>query len=184
MNHYFIAIPLPEEVKCFLGGEAQKISKKYPFHKWVHQEDFHITLAFLGASEVQKWQNCIEKVAEAIRDEQPFSLELTHFGTFGQPQKPRIFWCGLKYEERLFRLQRLVFAACKQSGYSLADQPFNPHITMARKYKGETAFSEHDLAACDADLGRGISFQAQKVSLFESHIDKVPKYQEIKTIYI
>ncbi|MEH6943465.1 RNA 2',3'-cyclic phosphodiesterase [Bacillus sp. JJ722] len=183
-KNYFIAISLPVEVKQYLNDKANVLRNTYDFKKWVHKEDFHITLAFLGASEKQKWQNCMEKVSEQIKNESAFPLRLTHFGVFGKQQKPRIFWCGPQYEERLFTLQEKVSETCKQSGYMLDTKPFNPHITIARKYNSEVDFKEEDLLTCNAILEEGIRFQLTRVSLFETHMDKVPKYQEIQTIYI
>lgn len=183
-HHYFIALSLPEHVKEQLHTKTTLLRQMYDFKKWVHRDDFHLTLAFLGASEKQKWQNCMEKVSEQIKNFSAFPLSLTHFGVFGQPKKPRIFWCGPQYEERLFTLQEKVYEACKQSGYTLDTKPFNPHITIARQYNNETYFTEENIRACNAIIEEGICFQACQVSLFETHMDKVPKYQEIQTIYI
>ncbi|WP_042345239.1 RNA 2',3'-cyclic phosphodiesterase [Bacillus massiliigorillae] len=183
-HHYFIALSLPEHVKNQLHTKVNVLQERYDFKKWVHKEDFHITLAFLGASDEQKWQNCMEKVAEQLKDYSAFPLRLTHFGVFGHHDKPRIFWCGPQYEECLYTLQTKVSEACKQSGYILDTKPFNPHITIARKYNNEMNFTEEHLKECNDIIEEGISFEACRISLFETHMDKVPKYQELQTIYI
>ncbi|RKI99580.1 RNA 2',3'-cyclic phosphodiesterase, partial [Butyricicoccus sp. 1XD8-22] len=55
-HHYFFAVKLPDEVKTFMSEWVQKNKREYPFARWVHPEDYHITLAFLGFAEEQKLQ--------------------------------------------------------------------------------------------------------------------------------
>lgn len=73
-NHFFYALPLPAEVKRELYEFVQ--NKELPFSRFVHQEDLHLTLAFLGAAEEDKLNASIELVAEAIQQIAPFPLSI------------------------------------------------------------------------------------------------------------
>ncbi|KKB43517.1 RNA 2',3'-cyclic phosphodiesterase [Bacillus thermotolerans] len=167
-NHFFYALPLPAEVKRELYEFVQ--NKELPFSRFVHQEDLHLTLAFLGAAEEDKLNASIELVAEAIQQIDPFPLSIHSLGWFGKKTSPRIFWAGVKEEEQLYTLQKKVYEACRQAGFELDRKPFRPHITVARKWKGEVPFE------LPADAFEK-NFLTNSVVLYETHLDKLPKYK-------
>lgn len=47
-HHYFFALLLPQDIKSYLQEKCEQIKMDFPFKRWVHHEDYHITLAFLG----------------------------------------------------------------------------------------------------------------------------------------
>ncbi len=57
-THYFFAVKLPEETKLILKSHIEKLKGILPFGRWVHHEDLHITLAFLGHAPVEKIKTC------------------------------------------------------------------------------------------------------------------------------
>lgn len=183
-KHYFIAVSLPEEVKRELYEISVGLKERFRFKKWVHEADYHLTLAFLGASEIEKWENCMYLLAEKLQALSSFNMSLNHFDTFGLKQSPRIFWCGPAYNDSLFHLQALVVEACRESGYHLDEKPFHPHVTIARKYVGEADFTEENLRNCSLMMKDGIEVEVTRISLFETHMDQIPKYKEIRSIYI
>lgn len=180
--HYFLALSIPREVKECLNKVSEQIMERYTFNKWVHKEDLHITLAFLGTSSQEQYEPCMRELKVLLRNTSTFPLQLSHFGTFGLREKPRIFWCGPDVQEKLLSLQRIVTSCCKANGFQLDDKLFNPHITMARKYEGNTLFTKTDLEKCDNLLKDGIQFTASTVSLFETHMDEIPKYKTLDSI--
>ncbi|WMT42096.1 2'-5' RNA ligase family protein [Paenibacillus sp. D2_2] len=44
----FIAIPIPSAVKQVIADWCEEQRDQLSFRKWVHQEDYHITVQFLG----------------------------------------------------------------------------------------------------------------------------------------
>lgn len=183
-RHYFIAVPLPEEVKHYLFGVAHEVASMYSFKRWVHREDYHITLAFLGPSEEQQWKACMEDIEKEISFMLPFQLHVSHVGIFGLLERPRIFWCGLSENEVLRTLQKKVAQVCRQHQYKIDEKPFRPHITMARKYESSLDFTQEDVTRCNRVMNEGITFTGNAVTLYESHVEKEQKYQALRTIYI
>ena len=53
-SHYFWAVMLPDEVKHIIHHRLEKDKGLFQFKRWVHELDYHITLAFLGYAEPQK----------------------------------------------------------------------------------------------------------------------------------
>jgi 2'-5' RNA ligase len=170
-RHYFLAISLPDDVKERLGQFAQQLEA--PFKTWVHPEDYHITLAFLGSASTEQLQQVSENVAEVVKKHRTFSLELSNIHSFGS----RILWYGVHDEKRLFQLQKDVYEACKKVGFSLDERPFTPHITLARKWMGEGAFSINLLT--EKIKGETVRFVVTDVVLYETHLDKLPKYKPL-----
>ncbi|RDI44330.1 RNA 2',3'-cyclic phosphodiesterase [Falsibacillus pallidus] len=89
--HYFIAVSLPKEVKQFLKQWCQEIKNPFPFKKWVHWEDYHLTLAFLGEVPERQLLKVKENVAKAIAGYSDLPASLADLGVFGKQDSPRVF---------------------------------------------------------------------------------------------
>lgn len=176
--HYFYAVKLPIEIKLRLQEICSQLKENFPFKNWVHHEDYHITLAFLGNANREQLEASIHFVQQALALQDSFSLTINQLGTFGKSDSPRIFWAGLEKEAHLFRTREHVFHACRKADFILETRPFHPHITLARKWLGSSSF-EHDLLKKIETL----HFEAKEVVLYETHLEKVPKY-EVKQTFL
>ncbi|MGG0717388.1 RNA 2',3'-cyclic phosphodiesterase [Robertmurraya massiliosenegalensis] len=174
--HFFYALKLPKEVKTYLEHTCEKLKQEFPFSSWVHREDYHITLAFLGSANLEQLEVSLNAVEKELSEGSSFSLKINHLGVFGRSDSPRIFWAGLEKEERLFLLRNQVYQACKRAGFQLDTREFNPHLTLARKWKGDQSFSIESLTRIEP-----ISFMANEVVLYETHVQKLPKYEVKKS---
>ncbi|MDN3018183.1 RNA 2',3'-cyclic phosphodiesterase [Paenibacillus sp. BSR1-1] len=181
-NHFFFAVKIPDETKLLLKERLEKLKESLPFNRWVHHQDLHITLAFLGGAASEKLAEAEKKVREAIKDENAFSLKINKLGIFGNQDSPRIFWADTIESRELNELRDKVFSACEKAGFQLETRPFRPHITLARKWNGEQAFQREQLEVWQGHQPELLTFQAQQVVLYQTHLQKTPKY-EAKTIY-
>lgn len=177
-HHYFLAVKLSKEIKTFLHNWIDVRRQDYPFFKWVHPEDYHITLVFFGFVDESKRDELIERVRPIISKEESFQLTLSRLGVFGFAEKPRIFWAGVNESQKLKELQKKVYEECVNMEFSLDKKPFNPHITLARKWGSDEEFHKEKLISITTDEGDPISFQVDEVVLYETHMDKSPKYKE------
>lgn len=178
-THYFYALKLPIEEKLLLQERCNKLQQHFPFKRWVHPEDYHITLAFLGDAPQRQLESSIELVEKRLREMAIFSLRINHLGIFGRKDTPRIFWAGVEDIEQLSRLREVVFSACLDAGFTLEGRPFHPHITLARNWAGDTSFTSNLLHKHDSLKERPIVFDAGEVVLYETHVERTPKYEEI-----
>ncbi|WP_242217666.1 RNA 2',3'-cyclic phosphodiesterase [Bacillus cereus group sp. BfR-BA-01380] len=175
-KHYFIAVKLPNEIKNILAEWKEMIEETTPFRSWVHKEDYHITLSFLGSAEerqLEKLKLDLPQLAKMSR----FSLTLQGCHTFGVQEQPRVFWVGVEEERALFDLQKEVYTICEQNGFQLETRPYHPHITVARKWKGEEAFDKNQLPSLPPRI-----FEVETVTVYETHVERVPKYEAIYEI--
>lgn len=178
-THYFLAIPLPSTTRHLLNRWKELIEVQLPFKTWVHPQDYHITLAFLGHATFSQIQAVKERVREVVLNHSVFQLELTNLGIFGQSEAPRVFWCGVNREARLFELQKDIYQACTDLGFSLDKRSYNPHITMARKWIGETKFDQQQLEQFGKPQDEFRSFLVENIVLYQTHMNRTPKYQPL-----
>lgn len=176
-HHYFFACKLPKEIKNFLHNWIEERREDYPFLKWVHPEDYHITLVFLGFVDESRRNELIEKVKPILSKKQSFSLTLNKLGIFGRRDCPRIFWAGVNESESLNGLQKNLFEVCEKLQFSLDKKPFNPHITLARKWGSKENFNEEQLISITNE-GNQVTFPINEIVLYETHLEKNPKYKE------
>ncbi|MEK4442831.1 MULTISPECIES: RNA 2',3'-cyclic phosphodiesterase [Niallia] len=177
--HYFIGIKPDVQVINEIEKIQKELQLKFPFKKWVHPLDYHITLAFLGnASDEQK-----KKLHVLLNQSSPlstnFQIHIDHLGVFGQRQNPRIFWAGMKEEQKLVELRNQVFAVSSKAGFQLETRPFHPHLTLARKWKEDTIFSERELN--EFSMPKNFISNVDSIHLFQTHMDKIPKYEIINS---
>lgn len=179
--HYFWAIRLPDHTKQSMHAQLTKVQTLFPFKRWVHMGDYHITLAFLGATEQQKLESVVELVGKAIRAVKAFPLHIQGVNVFGNKKAPRIFWIAVKQEKQLNTLQSFVFESCLEAGFSLETRPFTPHITLARNWVGPD-FEHEWLEQYNPFKSVPLSFMADEVVLYKTNLEKIPKYEAVATI--
>lgn len=176
-SHYFIAVPINKILKGKLADWNK--NQNPPFKRFVDEADYHITLAFLGGVELSLIEKLENSLAEIAIDHVPFSLTLENIGFFGQEKQPRIFWAGVKKEEKLNRLQKAIFETCTRLGFQLDTRPYTPHITMARKYSGDSSYhSEKLISSFQKDL-KNQSWNVSRFVIYQTNLKQSPKYEEI-----
>lgn len=182
-THYFYALKLPSEIKQHLNEICDGLKGEFPFKTWVHMEDYHITLAFLGHADKGQLQSSINFTKEGLANKDSFPLTINQLGIFGKSDSPRIFWAGTEKEPQLNDCRDFVYQACKQAGFQLETRAFHPHITLARKWISSSPFLLDKLHTSDPIIAEPLTFKAKEVVLYETHLDKTPKY-EVKEVFL
>lgn len=180
-HHYFVAVKLPQEAKRFLDGWIEERKGDFPFARWVHPADYHITLAFLGFAEQTMLNKLTEQLKPLIAKESTFTLTLNSLGTFGPHKAPRIFWADVETSEQLNEIQLGVRKVCEKIGFELDPKPFRPHITLARKWNSGDPFDATSLSQIRSSDGEVFTFQVTEIVLYETHLDCFPKYHEYRS---
>jgi RNA 2',3'-cyclic 3'-phosphodiesterase len=180
-THYFLAVKLPDPIKQSLYEAVEGFQKDFPFKKWVHKEDYHITLAFLGFANENQLKGVKELVPHYIKTEKSMPLTITQIGIFGMKSAPRIFWAGLSDSQELQVLRNQVYKACTEAGFQLEKRAFHPHITMARKWSSEEEFHPTQLDDKNVFGQYPLIFQATEVILYKTNLLHTPKYENLIT---
>lgn len=137
MTRTFIAIALPNHVKAALGRQIAFLQKKLPRGvRWVALEGLHLTLAFLGELDDDRLAEAEQAAVVAAREGAPFTLRLTHLGSFGPARSPRVIWAGITGSPNdlsaLGNLQVRLTSELELRGFPPEERPFAPHLTLAR----------------------------------------------------
>ena len=122
----FVAIPLPLDLRERLA----RLDSGLPGARWVSEENFHLTLRFLGEVDGAQAHD-LDAALSRIRMPS-FDLSLTGVGHFGEGSKLRTVWAGVERNEQLLRLREKVENACQAAGLPPDGRKFRPHVTLAR----------------------------------------------------
>jgi len=99
---------------------------------WVEPERFHITLRFLGDTDL----NEVDKISRALKEgmirADAQEVPVTGVGSFGPRKSPRVIWIGFENDTWFEGLKEEVDALLEKRGIPRQDQPFTAHLTLGR----------------------------------------------------
>lgn len=171
-NTYFTAVALPDAVKRRLAEWCGAKQKEYPFRRWVHPEDYHITLKYLGACSPQTLDAVKQQLASTVPFEEPFKLSIGELGFFGRSDFPRILWAGVQGDvTSLHHLQKTVERGMEKAGFPEENRPYRPHITLAKHFQGEQLNMDAMVFSLDVSL-----WQVSSVVLYRTELGRQPMY--------
>jgi RNA 2',3'-cyclic 3'-phosphodiesterase len=128
----FVAIDLPPEWKLELAEIERSIGWLGRGVKWVDPQSMHLTLKFLGETDDRDLPVVREQLISACDGFPAFTMQMRGTGVFPAPNRPRVYWVGLKSGDALITLNQKVERAMQEIGYPPEENPFKPHLTVAR----------------------------------------------------
>ncbi|MBQ2830321.1 MAG: RNA 2',3'-cyclic phosphodiesterase [Oscillospiraceae bacterium] len=129
----FVAVRFSDATEKALGS-AMNALRRQGRGNFTRAENLHLTLAFIG--EVKSPDAAIAAIG-AVRGA-PFTMRLEKLGSFGD-----LYWVGCEKSPQLTALQHEVCACLQKEGVSFDKKPFNPHLTLCRKYIPFTQIQPH-----------------------------------------
>lgn len=148
----FIALSVSQDVADQLGDLAAKMSyqDKSGALRWVDQENYHVTLAFLGQQQQEDLEVLAEKLDESLLQTE-FSASLAHISPFPET-KPKLIAALLDKTDDLINLHRQVTSSINATGLVMDKRKFIPHITLARYRHSKNEFAGGVPANVDCPL--------------------------------
>jgi 2'-5' RNA ligase len=129
----FVAIELPSETKEKIEETITPFRKLNLSISWVKPKNLHLTLKFLGEVDEEKIDDIVSILAQGVKEEQRFKMDLKDFGAFPDFKKARVLWIGIeKGKESLIRIQNKVEEGLSNIGFPQEKKGFSPHLTIAR----------------------------------------------------
>ena len=128
----FIAIHFPKEVQMVLYQRVQDLKKASIRGRFTRNENMHLTLAFLGEIASERVEEVIKIMNQVASEHTSFEMKLGGLGKFAS-RGEGLYWCGIEENEALKVLQHKLVRCLKESEFSVDDNPFKPHITLARR---------------------------------------------------
>lgn len=133
----FVALDLEPEIRNRIADFMKQIQGLAPSARWVSTESLHVTLKFIG----EKPNGAVSQIAAALSSVkvEPFQLRFAGTGFFPTPNAARVFWIGIKADERLADLAKEIDGALAKIGIAKEERVFSPHLTLARASGGSGA---------------------------------------------
>jgi len=158
----FIALPIPQDIANQLGDAAAKMSyqDKSGAVRWVDQENYHITLAFLGEQHEQDLETLAEQLDYHVRQTE-FEVVLSHLSPFPET-RPKLIAAMAEKSSELDELHRQISSAIKSSDMLIERRKFIPHVTLGRYRHSRNAYA--------GNIPMNVSFDVaiNEIVLFES----------------
>lgn len=133
----FIALEFFTETQerfSFYRDLVQKRAKKGTF---VPDGNFHVTLLFLGDVDEARVDG-IKRVMDSITLP-PLRFSFERIGYFDPKRPGRIYWVGIRKEERLEKIYTELYKGLGELGFRLDKRPFSPHVTLGRRVEVDEA---------------------------------------------
>lgn len=130
----FVAVVPPPEVVEHLA-EFVEPRREHPDEdlRWAAEENWHVTLAFLGEVPDRKADDLEERLERAAKRRPPMRLRVEGAGAFPNAAEARVLWTGVHGDRQaLSRLATGTRAAANRAGIEVAGRRFTPHLTLAR----------------------------------------------------
>lgn len=157
----FIGLELPKSFKAELFRLENELKALGATGRFVPEENFHITLSFIGEhSDVYGLASAMKSAARGIR---PFTLHLAKYGCFSRADGHVAYVNVAGGLNELSVLHESLVSALLDSGFSCERKRFTPHITLGRAVKYPPGTEEKPYA-----LSPNASVTVSGMALFES----------------
>ena len=155
----FVALLPPSAVRTELAALASSLNSV----RRVPEENFHLTMRFIGETEPDKLERFAESLAR-VRVE-PFILPVAGVGVFPTRGSPKVLWTGVgTAHTRLFQLRKQVDEALLSVDSGLEVRSFQPHFTLGR------IGSSHEPKELEKFLLENKTFEAPPFRVSEFHL--------------
>ena len=132
MKRLFVAIkihPSPELLQVYYGLKKDLALEKI---KWVEENNFHLTLKFLGSTYTSLMDGIDTALKNVSLHTRSFEIRIQDPGIFGSRYDPRVIWLGIENNTQLAEFANNVLIELDQVGFPRDRQNFVPHLTIGR----------------------------------------------------
>lgn len=172
----FVGIALEESARASCAAISEQLQKTGYAAKFEAPEKLHVTLAFLGWVEAERYQPVLAALQDAARTTARFSVTLDKLGAFPHERKPRVVYVGAREQGSPFRaLAGSVRERYGSLGFDFNNDPV-AHVTIARVKPPQRPLPLIEVAP--------IPLRIESLTLFESlpdHAKRTSRYETVKS---
>ena len=181
----FIAVEISPSVRSEARKSLRAMQNAFPNVKWVDDDNFHVTLKFLGPNvPTTELHHIIAAIQKACRDVEQFDLVFEGLGAFPDASNPRTIWIGVREGvDELKRLASKIEAELGKIGFPAEGREFSPHLTVGRtrqKDREEGQFaSRRSSSGKISDSGKNRKFANQRLETNENESEEASDYSAL-----
>jgi RNA 2',3'-cyclic 3'-phosphodiesterase len=127
----FVAIDVPDAVRSRLADAIVPLREGVR-GKWVPQQNWHVTMKFLGST----WPRLVDWVhetcARVASHHHAIETSLTRLGAFPNERRGRVLWAGLHDPDELFAAIASDLDTALEREFRTEKRAFTAHLTVAR----------------------------------------------------
>jgi DTW domain-containing protein len=139
--------PDPLTQRLFLGVRVpktfhliQELKQARPDFDWVQEENYHLTLAFIGRLRRSQKELLINALREVAMPS--FTLSFSQLDAFESQLEPAVLWIRPKNNPELLLLAQKIRKILTDQGIPFDPKPYVPHWTIARTRGAEIKENE------------------------------------------
>ncbi|NLV76819.1 MAG: RNA 2',3'-cyclic phosphodiesterase [Tissierellia bacterium] len=140
----FVALDFDYNLRITLRSIQNNIRLNALKGSWVKDENFHLTLKFLGEID-QSQIDLIGQVLELVpKNYSSIYLKLDELGYFNRRKDQYgVIWIGFKGEiNKLNKIYDIIEEGLEPLGFKKEKRPFRPHITLGRRVVLNKSFNQ------------------------------------------
>ena len=184
----FVAINFQETIKKQIREYKKEIqdsiSPEFEFiFRWVDDENFHLTLNFLGnlnQQEIERVSEILEEISQNYKKSEIFFNKIV-LGP--EKNKPRLIWMEGTAGEELKKLKKEIDDVFLKQGFlgKKDIQKFTPHITLARIRSWQWhSIDREERPVIERDIG--LKIPVDSIDLMESKLKRpYPEYIKLRS---
>jgi len=182
----FIAAELPAPISDALVAAQARLRRDAPPVKWVAPESMHLTLRFLGETDMRRLPQLGTALRTALAGQLAIGLQLTSAGAFPNIRRPSVVWVGVGgATAALERLAAALEAQVVSLGFPPEERPFRAHLTLGRVRREATPAQQERLGEAIRALPAfpQLAWMIERVVLFRSELrPNGPIYSALDTV--
>ena len=134
LARFFLAIAPDELLRGELASLCATLKPRYAAEplRWVATENYHLTLAFIGAVRRSDIARTAPGLAQVMAGLERFGYRLTRLGCFPDTRHPRAIAALPEQQAALESWQLPLVAALEAAGIAVERRAFRAHLTLAR----------------------------------------------------
>ncbi len=164
----FIGLNLSAEISKNIEPIVKKLKatadKKDIELRFSPKFNWHITLAFLGLTPLEKIVELKSLLAAFAHEQAPLEIHLRNLGGFPDVMGARVLWLGVAATKKLLSLHSDLEIHLEPWGYKGENRSYVPHVTIAR-LRNQKNITDLISPWVRKDFGKSLFSQ---VTLFES----------------
>jgi RNA 2',3'-cyclic 3'-phosphodiesterase len=171
----FAAVEISQDAKRAVASAVAPWHEAFPKARWAPQDNWHVTLKFLGGTwpRLRGWVE--ERLRAAATDVDPFEVALDGLGAFPSAGRARVIWAGVSDTTGRFAALAASIDESLASEFRVETRPWHPHLTVARSDPPIRLPEEFARSPVEA-----VGFRVERVVLFQSHLRRpAPRYEAL-----
>ncbi len=185
----FIAVEISSAVRMSAQQALRPLKRDFPDIKWTDDDNFHVTLKFLGSNvPTTELHRLIRAVEKACAKSEQFDLVFEGLGVFPDLSNPRTIWLGVSDGvNELKALAERIEEELEPLGFPREGREFSPHMTVGRTRRRDR-IDDGSFAGLSkmieerSDMFFGCS-SVDSVVLYSSELERRgPRYSPLATI--